>query len=184
MLFRSGLRKGEIYGLRFDDWDEERSTISIRRQITSNPIVTVGTGDIASYEVIEKPPKTENSYRCLRIPEVVTKELRRKEELGELYEDHNYISAQANGRPHSVSSMNSALTKLCNRNGIKHISVHSLRHAYAFILLEQNVPLEKVSALLGHSSVHTIFGFYADVVDKNTHILEFINDNFRPEGGE
>ena len=58
-----GLRKGEISGLKFGDFDAESRTIYIQRQITSNPVIPKGESKIETYEVIEKPPKTDNSYR-------------------------------------------------------------------------------------------------------------------------
>jgi site-specific recombinase XerD len=55
---------------------------------------------------------------------------------------------------------------------------------YATILTEQGVPLVKVSALLGHSSVHTTFEYYCEVMDENEKIIGFMNDAFVPEGGD
>lgn len=54
---------------------------------------------------------------------------------------------------------------------------------YATILTEQGVPLVKVSALLGHSSIHTTFEYYCEVMDEQERIMSFINDSFVPEGG-
>ena len=186
-----GLRKGEISGLKFGDFDPKNRTIYIQRQITSNPIVPKDASKIQSYEVIEKPPKTDNSYRLLRIPEAVAKEIEKREILveankhqyGEQYFDHGYISCQENGLPHSTAAMNSALTKLCSRNGLPHITVHGLRHMYATILIEQKVPLIKISALLGHASVNTTFEYYCEVMDENEQIITFMNHTFIPEGG-
>lgn len=107
-----------------------------------------------------------------------------KKKYGEDYVDCDLISCQENGLPHSVSAMNSALSKLCSRNGLPHISVHSLRHQYATILIEQNVPLVKISALLGHASVSTTFEYYCDVMDENEQIITFMNDTFVSERGE
>lgn len=187
-----GLRKGEIQGLKFSDFDMENKTVYIQRQITSNSIIPKGDSKITSYDVIERAPKTENSYRVLRVPDVILKEveLRRitveadRERLGTDYMDHDYISCRENGMTHTVTAFNTALTKLCKRNSLPHITVHGLRHMYATILLEQGVSLIKISALLGHSSVHTTFEYYCDVMDENEHILSFMNNNFVPEGGE
>lgn len=187
-----GLRKGEIQGLKFSDFDMENKTVHIQRQVTSNPIIPKGDSKITSYDVIERAPKTENSYRVLRVPDVILKEveLRRmtveadRERLGTDYMDHDYISCRENGMTHTVTAFNTALTKLCKRNSLPHITVHGLRHMYATILLEQGVSLIKISALLGHSSVHTTFEYYCDVMDENEHILSFMNNNFVPEGGE
>ena len=53
---------------------------------------------------------------------------------------------------------------------------------YASILTEQGVPLVKVSALLGHSSVSTTFEYYCEVMDEAEKIRSFLNNNFVPEG--
>ena len=60
---------------------------------------------------------------------------------------------------------------------------HSLRHMYASILLEQGVPLVKISALLGHSSIHTTFEFYCETMNDEDSIRDFMNMKFVP-GGE
>ncbi len=187
-----GLRKGEISGLKFSDFDRENRTVRIERQVTANPIILKGQGKIASYEVIEKEPKTANGRRVLKVPQVILDELEKrrkliemqKELMGDVYIDRDYVSCAKNGLPHSPSSFNTALTKLCSRNGLPHLTVHSLRHMYATILTEQGVPLVKVSALLGHSSIHTTFEYYCDVMDEQEHILSFMNDSFIPEVGD
>ncbi|WP_306817647.1 site-specific integrase [Acetatifactor muris] len=165
-----GLRKGEISGLKFGDFDAENRTIYIQRQITSNPVIPKGGSKIQTYKVIEKPPKTDNSYRLLRIPEAVAKEIEKRRtvidanklQYGEQYFDHDYIS--------------------CQENGLPHITVHGLRHMYATILVEQKVPLIKISALLGHASVNTTFEYYCEVMDENEQIITFMNHMFVPEG--
>ena len=169
-----GLRKGEISGLKYGDFNLGQNTVSIARQITSNPIVPKGQGKITEYQVIEKPPKTSNSYRTLRVPDSIMDEVikrkkqndYRKGQLGEAYIDGDYISCCENGLPHATSSFNTALTKLCSRAGLPHVTVHGLRHMYASILMEQGVPLAKVSALLGHASIHTTFEYYCEVLDE------------------
>lgn len=185
-----GLRKGEILGLKFGDiyYDDKGDFyyINIRRQITSNPIVEQGTSNIESCGIVEKEPKSETSYRKLRIPAAVYDEItvrrhkidERKDKMGEDYADGDYVSAQKNGLPHTVSAMNSALSRLCYRNGLPHVTVHGLRHMYATILIEQGVPLAKVSAALGHSSINTTFEYYADMMDEDERVVSFMNDTF------
>lgn len=187
-----GLRKGEISGLKFSDIDVENKTLRVERQITANPYVKKGDSKIIKYRLSEKEPKTMNSYRVLRVPEVIMDEILKrkrqndlkKEKFGKNYMDNDYLSCAENGAPHSASALNNALTKLCSRNGLPHLTVHSLRHMYATILIEQGVPLVKVSALLGHSSVHTTFEYYCEVMDENEKIIGFMNDSFVPEGGD
>lgn len=183
-----GLRKGEILGLKFSDFDFENNTVRISRQIVANPKLS-GSFNIEEYSLIEREPKTENNYRILRVPKAVMEEVERrqrkiqldKEYAGEKYMDNGYVCCRDNGRPHSLSSFNQALTKLCNRNGLPVVTVHGLRHMFATILIESGVPLVKISGLLGHSSIHTTYEYYCDVMDEKDKIIAFMNDTFAPE---
>lgn len=183
-----GLRKGEIYGLKFSDFDQVDQCVTISRQVTQDYIFDEHGKRIA-LEAVEKPPKTENSYRTLRVPLVILGELKRrrtnveqnKQKMGDKYQDHDYICCQKNGESCSISSFNQALTKACSRAGVRQISVHSLRHMYATILLEAGVSLAKVSALLGHSSVHTTFEYYCEVIDERDTIKTYLNNTFTVE---
>ena len=133
-----GLRKGEILGLKFADFDLENETVSVMRQLGSNPVFKSAESLEGTYACIEKPPKTEKSYRTLKLPKIILDELegRRlriladKSRLKENYFDNDYISCRENGLYHTQASMNLALNKLCDRNGLPRISVHSLRHPY------------------------------------------------------
>ena len=53
---------------------------------------------------------------------------------------------------------------------------------FATILAERNVPIAKISGLLGHSSVHTTFEFYLEVMDADTQMIEYMNSEFVYEG--
>lgn len=182
-----GLRKGEILGLKFQDFDFENETVRISRQLVGN-IKMKEKFEITEYAVMERNPKTENSYRILKVPKIVMREVRvrkqlielRKTELGIEYKDFDYVSCRENGEPRSLTAMNQALTKLCNRNGLPPISVHSLRHMFATILIEQGVPLFKISGVLGHSSVHTTYEYYCEVMDEQDRIIAFMNNTFIP----
>ena len=188
-----GLRKGEIMGLKFCDFDFEKNTVYINSQIASDPKIKKDSGSkIDEYGLVERDPKTPNSFRTLRVPEVVMAEVKKRKLLveknremqGDEYSDRDYISCQENGTLHSMTALNNALTKLCSRSGLPHLTVHGLRHMYATILIEMGVPLIKISALLGHSSVHTTFEYYCDVMDENENILAFMNNAFVPVSTE
>lgn len=183
-----GLRKGEILGLKFCDFDFENHTVRISRQLVANPQIKERF-KVEEYAVVERDPKTENSFRILRVPEAVMKELKRrqqkiqfdKDRAGDEYEDNDYVCCRENGRPHALTSFNQALTKLCNRNGLPVVTVHGLRHMFATILIERGVPLVKISGLLGHSSIHTTYEYYCDVMDEKDKIIAFMNDTFVPD---
>lgn len=181
-----GLRKGEILGLKFSDFSLEEESVTITRQLVSNPIIKKGERKISKYELIERPPKTDNSYRKLKVPTIILKELKNRKKLINLYkdkkqnefEDNDYISCQPDGKPHHLSSMNTCLIRMCQRISLPNISVHGLRHMYATILIEQGVSLAKIKGVMGHSSIHTTFEYYCEVMDEKEKILAFMNNVF------
>ena len=187
-----GLRKGEILGLKFQDFDFEKQTVRISRQLVGNLKLKEKEFTVTEYAVIERNPKTENSYRILRVPKVVMQEVKRRQQLIELrktdsgieYKNFDYVCCQENGEPRSLTAMNQALTKICNRNGLPNITVHGLRHMFATILIELGVPLFKISGLLGHSSVHTTYEYYCEIMDEQDKIIAFVNNTFVPQRTE
>ena len=173
-----GLRKGEILGLKFSDLTLKKQTVRISRQLVASPKVKEGF-EIEEYTVVERDPKTENSFRILKVPKAIMKEVERRLHYVEMkkewyagnYEDHGYVSSREDGKPRGLSSMNQALTKLCERNGLPVITVHGLRHMFATILIERGVPLVKISGLLGHNSIHTTYEYYCEVMDEKIRSL-------------
>ena len=144
---------------------------------------------VTEYAVIERNPKTENSYRILRAPKVVMREVKCRQQLMELrkndpgieYKDFDYVCCQENGETRSLTAMNQALTKICNRNGLPNITVHGLRHMFATILIELGVSLFKIFGLLGHSYVHTTYEYYCEIMDEQDKIIAFVNNTFVPQ---
>ncbi len=181
-----GLRKGEIRGLKFSDFNEEKGTVRITRQLANKYELKKGEYKINKSKAIEKAPKTENSYRTLRVPSIVLEELEKRKDLiehyknikGKKFEDNDYISCQIDGKAHASASLNTYLKRICMKNGLPSISVHGLRHMYATILIEQGTNIAKISALLGHSSIHTTFDFYCNVMDEKVKIIAFVNNKF------
>lgn len=183
-----GLRKGEILGLKFSDIDLGERTVSVQRQVTMEYTFDEN-GKRIDQRPTEKKPKTDNAYRTLRFPEIMVPEIRKrmvrieknKSAMGDEYIDNDYVSCQKNGLPSSVSAFNLALERACKRSGVRKATVHSLRHIFATVLMEKGVPLVKISAVLGHSSIHTTFEFYCDVLDEKEKIKDYINDTFSVE---
>jgi integrase len=187
-----GLRKGEILGVKFSDFDEQTHNVRISRQLSVSATYERDGCRRIDSEKIEKLPKTDSSIRVLHVPDYVWKELAKrrdkveadKDRLGEKYRDNGYVSCTEDGRARGVSSLNQALTKLCRRNNITHVTVHGLRHCYATILLEQGYELPVISAMLGHSSINTTYEYYTDVIEGNTEILTCLNELYAMDDGE
>lgn len=181
-----GLRKGEIRGLKFSDFNYEKKTVRISRQLANKYELKEKEFKIEKMHFIEKAPKTENSFRTLRVPQIIFDELDRRKKIVEMhkkkyktdYYDKDYISCQENGYPHSGTSLNNYIEKQCKKYNIPKITVQGLRHLYATILIEQGVTIHKISALLGHGSIHTTFDFYLDVISEKEKITAFMNNTF------
>lgn len=180
-----GLRKGEILGVKYQDFNFANRTVHINRQLVANPIIR-SHNERVECPLVEREPKTENSFRVLRVPDVILDEVQKRRQqqetdyarIGKTVTGESYVSCSKDGNPHSLSAMNIALGKLCKRNGLPHITVHGLRHMFATILIENGVPLVKISGLLGHNSIHTTFKYYCDVIDEKGKIIAFMNDRF------
>ena len=184
-----GLRKGEIEGLKFSDFNIKEKTVEISRQVVANYSLENGMEvkgfKIKEYSIKEGDPKTINSFRKLRVPDIIIEQLNNRKKLMDYYkqrykifEDNDYISCQKNGKPHSLSAFNNYLNRICKKNGLPKITVHGLRHMYATILIENDVELVTISALLGHNSVNTTFEYYCDVMEEDGNINSYLNTAF------
>lgn len=187
-----GLRKGEILGLKMEDIDIENKTIKIERQIVVDYQLQEKSGKVKGYKLIEREPKTKNSIRRIIVPNIIIEEVKKRIELieknkvkyKENYVDNHYISCTKTGTLHALTSLNKVLDDICQKLSLPHITVHGLRHMCATILLEQGASLAKIAAYLGHTSIHTTFEYYCEVMDEKEKILAFMNNIFSAEVGE
>lgn len=188
-----GLRIGEIRGLKYEDFDPIRKTLSIKRQYTNDYEVVVT--DSEDYKAVMadrylKPPKTLNSYRILKVPDVIFRELeiRRKdnERIFEKYPQNkalfeDFVCISCYGKIISDGTVLAALKRIVRRSGISEkVTVHGLRHMFASILIEQNVPLEEISKMMGHAHENTTFNLYCGIMDANGEIQNTIGQYMDP----
>lgn len=186
----AGLRSGEIRGLKYTDFDLENGTVRIARQYTSN-YTLADSNDHYNYThtMEEKAPKME-SYRLLRIPSFLFEELENKkkfnmeiinkaQEKGVYKLDSDYISISSFGTLKNKNTLLCSLKRVCREAGVPAISMHTLRHQFATLLIEQDVPLEHISKLLGHKSTLTTFNIYCGVMDADEDV-KATTDNMIP----
>lgn len=146
----TGLRRGEILGLKWKDVDFKASTIRVRRQILRIDGV-----------VQEAPLKTKNSYRVVTIGDETVKLLKGKKTVDAGRSE--YIFPSPTGGPISPDSVNKMLHRVLERAGIQKIRFHDLRHTFATMALQNGVDIKTVSTMLGHYSA----GF---TLDTYTHV--------------
>ncbi len=144
----TGLRRGELLGLKWDDVDWKRKTIRICRQVAR-----------INGEVVEAPLKTKNAYRTISLGDGAIAILEAQKEKT----NDKYIFPSPNGGPISPDSVQNMLNRVLKRAGLPKIRVHDLRHTFATLALQNGVDIKTVSGMLGHYSA----GF---TLDTYTHV--------------
>ena len=134
----SGVRKGELVALLWDDLDIERCTISVSKQALSRP----------GGEIVVNRPKTENSIRAISIPQEAV-DLLVKEHQKHPDNPYMFPSPKTGGMyyPDSVVNFHK---QLLQDAGLEHIRFHDLRHTFATMALQNGVDVKTVSSMLGH----------------------------------
>jgi len=149
----SGLRLGELMGLKWSDIDFENFTLNVTK---SNQALS-GTG------IFTKSPKDQSSVRKIAISltsiELLKKhqqvQIAEKNLLAEKWIGEDWIFTQWNGRPIYPTTPSSWFRKFLKRNNLPHMSFHALRHLSATVLIAQGIPLKNVSSRLGHADIRT-----------------------------
>ena len=167
-LFLTGLRRGELLGLRWQDVDLETGVLHVR-QILERVPNPQGTGKKTVLVFLD--PKTEHSRRTVALPAECIIALRQhrarqaeeKLRLGAGYGDRGLVFAQEDGRPIDPRTMNRYFTQALKRSGLPAIRLHDARHTYATWMLQTGVPMKVVSDQLGHSSITMTADVYSHV---------------------
>lgn len=167
----TGLRLGEILGLKWSDIDFNKSTLSVNRSLKK--VCFIDENLSKEYKVIEQEPKTINAYRSVPIPKDVLLKLKEhkinqnKEMLkaGKLYDNKNYVFCNELGYPLDSKKPTRNLKSILAKLNIEPIKFHGLRHTYATRLFEANVPPKTVQALMGHSDIALTLNIYTKVMD-------------------
>ena len=144
----TGLRRGELLGLKWGDIDLERGSIQVRRQIAR-----------IDGEVVGAPLKTKNFYRSVSIGQdavEILKEQQRKTAS-------EYVFPSPTGGPISPDSVLHMLHRVLKRAGLPKIRFHDMRHMFATVALQNGVDIKTVSGMLGHYSAGFTLDTYAHV---------------------
>ncbi len=144
----TGLRRGELLGLKWDDIDLDQGVIHVRRQVYH-----------IDGEIREVPLKTKHSYRSISISKDAVELLRemKKRKVSE------YVFPSPTGGPISPDSVLHMLHRVLKRAGLPSMRFHDLRHSFATLALQNGVDIKTVSGMLGHFSAGFTLDTYAHV---------------------
>ncbi|EOH94982.1 hypothetical protein UAW_02061 [Enterococcus haemoperoxidus ATCC BAA-382] len=155
----SGMRIGEISGLKWSDIDFETETIHVQRTVYR---ISKSTGDKMKTQLVEGTPKTESSRRIIPLSQNLKKYLLdKKKEM-----NCEYVIADK-GRISEPRLINYRFKRLLCIAGLENIHFHSLRHTFATRCLENGADITSLSRLLGHTSVKMTLDTYTDSMLEN-----------------
>ena len=162
LFLTTGMRKGELVGLKWDDFDPQTGRLTIRRRVIRSRLVKGMDIDA---------PKTAHGFRVNKLPPEVVDVLarwraqqdlerriyRRWSEAGWLFTSRQNQQA---GKHLDPTTVNWLLNRYLERAGISEVTVHGLRHSFCTWLLQRGVSARDVQEAVGHSKVSVTLDLY------------------------
>lgn len=161
MACSTGMRRGELLGLRWQDVDLALARAAVRQTLTH-----------ANYTIVVGEPKTSKSRRSvaldtdtvLALREWRTAQIAERLAAGPAWQDTGYLFTRDDGRPIHPDTFSYWFEKHLRRSGLRHIRFHDLRHTHASLALQAGISAKVVSDRLGHSTVAFTLDVYSHVV--------------------
>ena len=159
-----GLRIGEVLGLTWSSIDLKAHKLHVRTNL-----VDVGKAN-GGREL--RSPKSKSSRRVLDLPQELAHELRFWK-LKCPPSEQDFVFATIEGKPLHRKSASQIFDAAITAAEVKRLTLHKLRHTFASLLLSRNVPITKVSRLLGHrDSVITLKVYAHFIEDKKNDVQD------------
>lgn len=195
LLIFSGMRRGELMGLEWNDIDFENHVIHIHN--TSQYVQGMG--------IITKCPKNDASHRTIKLSDMMFSLLEEyhnywlklREDLADKWQyfieikladgsvkniRNDRLFIKDDSTPMNPDSLTDWTKKFVKRNKLPHFSPHSLRHTHASLLIASGVNIPTVSRRLGHSSIATTTKVYIHAIQSADEIAsQVIDDKLNPK---
>ena len=160
LALMTGMRQGEILGLRWKDVDLEKSLLSIKQTLSHDGKLFINGA------------KTKSSLRTINLSEITMRSLKSrkimisKEKLsfGPVYEDFDLIACTKHGTPLNPANVRRTFNRLIKLADVPQIRFHDLRHTHATLLLAKGINVKVISERLGHSNIKVTLDTYSHVL--------------------
>lgn len=148
----TGLRIGELCGLRWEDINLEAKTVSVLR--TVERISDLDPNVVSKTKIIIGAPKTDSAKRTIPLPSFIVDYLQKFDRFPQ-----NYVIS---GGPEPVepNRFYTRYRSYMKKHGIDGYTFHALRHTFATRCVEEGFDTKSLSEILGHSNVSTTLSFY------------------------
>lgn len=160
-ILNTGLRTGELAGLRWCDVDFKNRTISINRTLEFRyGYKEFKIGEPKSKSGYRTIPLTDTAYNILKIKKA---EQQKRKICSLQFKDYVFLNRK--GTPTKNSAYDSTLYKLAEKAGIEKLSMHTLRHTFATRAIEQGMQPKVLQTILGHSTLAITMDTYVHITD-------------------
>ena len=148
----TGMRRGEILGLKWNDLNLTNGTLRIARQVVE-----------AGKQIVVQAPKTKRSIRSLILPAYMVEMLTemKKNKTSEWV----FPSPIKENSPRNPSAVSRRFKLILKRAGCKQVRFHDLRHTFATMAIENGMDIKTLSNMIGHSSAETTLNIYSHITD-------------------
>lgn len=159
---QTGLRTGELVGLKWEDINFEMKTLTIERSMEFR--YKVGEWRVG-------PPKSRSGYRTIPLTDEAICILKAQKEknrklkvIDKEWADTVFLCRK--GQPVKNSTYDTALFKICDKAGIKRFSMHVLRHTFATRCIEGGMMPKTLQKILGHSNIGITMNLYVHITEE------------------
>lgn len=159
LLVYTGIRRGELCGLEWKDIDFENQVMHVVRSAQY----------IGNKTMITKEPKTKSGIRhfslsihaCILLKKYKRWQLEQKFNAGDKWEESDRLFTSWNGKPIHPDTVTDWFSKFIKRSGLPYVTLHSLRHTNATLMIAEGTDVCTVSRRLGHANTATTLNIYA-----------------------
>lgn len=173
LTLHTGMRLGEVCGLKWADIDYKHKRISVKQQAKVDD-----TGD-GERKLILGPLKTKASYRTIPIGNRVIEVLkwhtaqqgRLIGEFGDSYNDLGLVFCEPEGNIITPNTIGTRFSRIMDRTPIEKRTFHQLRHTFASVAISQGLNIKAISAVLGHEKTSTTLDIYGHLLPGDTETI-------------
>lgn len=163
LMLYTGIREGELLGLKWSDYDEKHKILRINRNVVS--IKNRNEKITKNYvTIVQDNLKTSSSKRVLVLSEDAITSIQSIKSIRGKVDFNDFIICSQSGQPWNANYLQKLFDSVLTNAGVEHYNLHSLRHTYASNLFKNGIDIKIISALLGHSSVKITYDTYIHIV--------------------